>query len=452
MEHQNSLSLNASYDLGLRCGYLLSMASVDAPILEDIFIGIRGPHIKVVEPYAGQSAHQFIDARDKLVMPGLINAHTHLPMTLFRGLSEDQTFKNWLYQTILPLESKLVSPDFVQAGTALAALESIRLGVTTLVDMYYFTPAIAEILDKSGLRALVGQTLIDYAVPDNPHRNDAAKHLFEDLVGQYLGHSRITPCIAPHAPYSCSDKTLLLAQQLCEKYNTSLMIHVSETKQELEESLKLYRKTPVERLKDLGLLHKRALFAHGVHLTTQDIELLSCAQTAVVFNPESNMKLGSGVAPVPYLLENNVAVAIGTDGTASNNNLDVLQELQTGAKLLKLIYQDKHAISAYAMLEMATIGAAKALGLEQMIGSIECGKYADLIVLNLQEPYWQPMYNIVNHLVYAASALDVETTICHGQVLMNQGQYHTLSTSDVYAQVKIYESKIKTLMRENGPF
>jgi 5-methylthioadenosine/S-adenosylhomocysteine deaminase len=380
-------------------------------------------------------------------MPGLVNAHTHLPMSLFRGLADDHPFNEWLFQTILPLETSLVCPEFVRAGTELSLLECIRTGTTTVCDMYYFEDVVADAMDRSGVRGLAGQALIDFPVPDD--RKDQGTPLtgplamIESMELRYQGHSRVRPAIAPHAPYSCSDETLLKARDAALASGVPLTIHLAETEHEVRESLKNYGKTPTRRLADLGILALKPICAHGVHLNDEDIELLAASGASVVYNAESNMKLGSGVARIPKLLEAGVTVAIGTDGPASNNDLSILRELDTGAKLQKLVNHSNTAMTAAQALRLATWEGARALGLGAQIGSLEVGKKADLIALDLQRPHLQPIHDLVSHVVYSATGQEVEWVLCDGRVLYEPAGFTTLDAPAIIARAGEWALKIR---------
>jgi len=428
------------YDLGIHCGYLLSMAEGGTAVLEQQFLTIHAGKIVAIAPWHSedkQRVHKFIDASAQLVMPGLINGHAHLPMNLLRGLAEDQPFWQWLQETIFPVEKQFVKPEFIQLGTELALSELIRAGVTTVCDMYYFEDIIAASVDKIGLRAVLGETIADFPCPDQ----EDAYQIVERMAEQYKFHPRITPCIAPHSPYGCSDATLRKVMQYAEKYGLLIKTHVAETREEVERSLADYNMTPAERLFRLGLMDYPSVFAHCVHLQPADIELLAKTQTRAIYNPNSNMKLSCGIAPIRSLRQQGVIVGIGTDSAASNNSLNIINELAIGLKLQKL-HDPDISITTQEMLNMATLNGAKALGLEQHIGSLEVGKYADCIILDIDKPHWQPLYNIPAALLYAAKGSEVVTTICHGQILMENGFLTTIDAAKLNADVKQMASQI----------
>lgn len=432
------------YDIGIHCGYVLPMQAGDTMVLQQQFLAIHQGKIielKAWEPQDKDRVVKFIDASHQLVMPGLINGHTHLPMNLLRGLAEDQPFWQWLQQTILPVEKAFVTPEFVRIGTELALLELIRSGITTVCDMYYFEDVIADSVDKVGLRAVLGETIADFPRPDDPDNAGNSYRIVEQMAQRFNDHPRITTCIAPHAPYSCSDSTLKQVMHYAEKYNLLIKTHVAETREEVEKSLADYKLTPVERLYKLGLMDHPTLFAHGVHLDDNDIELLAKTHTAVIYNPKSNMKLSCGIAPIRKLLQQNVTVGIGTDGAASNNSLNIISELATGLKLQKLHDADV-SITIKDMLGMATLNGAKALGLGEHTGSLEVGKNADCIIIDMMTPHWQPLYDIPSALIYTANGSEIITSICHGQILMENRQVKTIDMERLYAETKQLSAKI----------
>lgn len=435
------------FDLGIRCDHLLTMAGGSAKAKRDQFVGIRGNMITTVEPWKSELetvSTRLIHESGHLVMPGLINGHSHLAMSLFRGLADDLPFSDWLFKTILPLESQLVDPEFVRAGTELALLESIRSGVTTLCEMYYCPDTAAECIDQAGLRALVCGVLLVLASPDDRYNGKNRFAFAEKLYSLYKNHPRITPCLGPHAPYTCSDELLKEVKKFCDQKQMPIHIHVSETKKEMEDSLREHGKTPTQRLFDLGLFSHRMIFAHGVHLTDADIALMEKAGTAsVIYNPESNMKLGSGIAPIPKLLRAGIAVGIGTDGPASNNDLSIFGEMDTGAKLQKLGNSDNTALTAVQALRMATIEGARALGLDSQVGSIEIGKRADIITLNLESPHLYPRHDIPSLLVYSAKGSEVSTVVCDGKILYDQRRFMTLEPQSVYSKANRYQALIQ---------
>ncbi|MEW6381762.1 MAG: amidohydrolase [bacterium] len=351
-----------------------------------------------------------------LIMPGLINAHTHAAMTLFRGLADDIPLMDWLQGYIFPAEQKL-SDSLVYAGTQLACLEMMLSGITTFCDMYLFEKSAAQAARDMNMRAIVGEVLYDFPSP-NYGPPEAGFQYTEELIQQWQGDPLIYPAVEPHSPYTCSPELLKKCKEIAEKYDVSLIIHLAETRQEAQIIQERYGKNPVQHLAALGVLDHQLLADHCVWLEEQDIELFKERKVRVAHMPESNMKLASGIAPVPRLLEQGIIVGLGTDGCASNNNLDLFQEMDTAAKLHKVSTGDPTVMRAQAVLEMATIGGARAVGLEHEIGSLEPGKKADLIALNLNQPHLLPLYNIHSHLVYAARGADVDSVWINGELVV----------------------------------
>ena len=388
------------------------------------------------------SGRDTIDAGGDIVMPGLVNTHTHAPMVLYRGLADDLALMAWLEQYIFPAEARTVSPEFVRAGTRLAALEMIRSGTTTYVDMYYFEEEIARVTRDAGLRAVLGQTVIRFPVADAKTPADALARA-ERFLRAFSGDDLIVPAVAPHAMYTLDAETLRAARALAAKYGAPLLIHVAETRDEVEGARKAHAATPVEYLASLGLLGPATLAAHGVHLTPGDIAILRKAGAAVSHNPESNMKLASGVAPVPALRAAGVPVGLGTDGAASNNDLDMFEAMRMAALLHKVQTGDPRTLPAGDVLAMATREGARALRMQDRIGSLEPGKRADVIIVSTRGPRQTPLYNPVSHLVYVARGDDVRTTIVNGRVLMRDRQVVTLDESAVLEEARRMAARVR---------
>lgn len=443
----------AELDWGVRAGFLLTMKGQQSAVARDHFIGIKGSRIHVIEPWAGQDKRcaGFTDASHGVVMPGLINGHTHLPMSLFRGLADDLPFDKWLHGYILPLEAQMVDAEFVRAGTELSALELIRFGVTTVCDGYFFMDVVGQTLDRAGLRGIVGECVTDFPTPDTKGTPTDAYRILDRMRELFKDHERIEPAIAPHAPYSCSDETLKTAASYARLHGLKTCIHVSETASEVAESQKKYGKTPVARLSDLGVMAGPCVFAHCVHITAEDMAMMARAGTGAIHNPESNMKLSSGVAPVPAMMKAGVNVGLGTDGAASNNNLNMLQEMDTAAKLQKVFQHDNSAMGAAHVLNLATLSGAKALGLEGKIGSLEPGKAADLIVVGLHHPHMQPVHDVPSQLAYSATGLEVETVFCHGRLLFDRGEFKTLDAGRILREAEVWRERIRRKVEDLKP-
>ncbi|MFZ0406959.1 MAG: amidohydrolase [Cyanobium sp.] len=431
-------------DLLVAGGIVVTMDG-DRRVIADGAIAIAGGRIVAVGPRseveAAHRASERIDATGRTVIPGLINGHAHLPMTLFRGLADDQDLDDWLQHTIFPAEAMNVDEAFVRAGTRLALAELIRGGVTTVCDMYYFEQAVAEETAGAGLRGLLGQALIDFPAPDSADHS-AAMACIERFVDSWQGHALITPAIAPHAPYTVCDEHLLEASSFAERHGCPLVIHLAETRHEVQESRRLKGAAPVEHLASLGVLSEAMVAAHVVWAEEHELDLLQRHGVGVVHNPQSNMKLASGVAPLPAMLRRDLAVGLGTDGSASNNDLSLWEEIDTAAKLHKLISADPKVVSAQEAFEMATIRGARALHLESQVGSLEVGKRADLAVLDMEAINQLPLSSIYSALVYASKASDVRTLVVEGRVVLRDRQLLTLDEEAINAEALAYRHRI----------
>jgi 5-methylthioadenosine/S-adenosylhomocysteine deaminase len=409
-------------------------------------IAALGPEAEIESTYSGAER---LDAHGGLILPGLINAHTHAPMVLFRGLADDLELMDWLENHIFPAEAEHVDAEFVRWGTRLACLEMLRGGITTFVDMYYFDDVIAEEAERCGMRAVVGETLIDFPAPDNKTWDEAIAYT-RRFVERWRGHSRITPAVAPHAPYTVSAEHLIEAHALAGELEVPLLTHLAEDRAEIERVHERTGRTSIEYLEELGVLDDRMLAAHVVWPTASEIQLLAQRGVGVAHCPQSNMKIAAGVAPVLAMIEAGVAVGIGTDGAGSNNDLDLWEEVDTAAKLHKLTSGDPTVLDARQALEMATIGGARALDMEGEIGSLEVGKRADLIVVSVDGFHQQPQRPAVNPyslLVYSTKASDVETVVVDGRVVVRDGRVLTLDSADVLARAAAYRRALAGTVR-----
>ncbi len=399
------------------------------------------------------AAREIVDAGGKVVVPGLINGHTHVPMTLFRGIADDLDLQEWLTKYIFPAEAKNVTEDFVRVGTRLGLAEMIRSGTTTYCDMYYFEDAIADETFKAGMRGVLGETVIDFPVADNKTNAEAMAYV-ERFVKHWQGNALIVPAIAPHAPYTVSGEHLKAVRALSDKTGAPIVIHISETQREVDDSLKDKHATPINYLNSIGFLDDKVIAAHVVWPTEAELGLLKRLGVGIVHNPQSNMKLASGVAPVPEMLKRDLPVGLGTDGAASNNDLNLWEEMDTAAKLHKVFAKDPKVVSAQEAFEMATIRGARALHLEKEIGSIEKGKRADLVIVDLDDLNQTPYYNIYSDLVYSAKAGDVRSVIIQGRIVMRDRKLLTLNEETIKADARRYREKIvqsvgvKTLPQE----
>ena len=433
-------------DLIVSGGTVVTMDGARA-IYQDGSVAVRGDTIVAVgartEIEGKYQAAQTINARGRLVLPGFINGHTHVPMTLFRGLHDDVTLNEWLYKYIFPAEAKNVNEDFVRWGTRLAAAEQIRAGVTTFADMYYFEDAIAEETKAVGMRGVLGETFIDFPAPDNKSEAEMLAYT-EKFLKRWQGDALIHAAPAPHSIYTCSKKTLQDAAELARKYHAPILIHVAEMKKERDDSEKTNGMSPVAYLEKLGILGPDVVAAHCIYVDEADRKLLAQRGVGCVHNPSSNMMIASGVAPVPEMRAAGVAVGLGTDGPAgSNNDLDLMEEIDLAAKLAKISKMDPLALNAKAAVEMATIDGARALHMEKEIGSLKAGKKADLILISLNEPNALPMYDVYAQIAYALKGSDVETVIIGGRAVMRDRKLLTVDEPKVLEKAREYGDSVR---------
>jgi 5-methylthioadenosine/S-adenosylhomocysteine deaminase len=390
---------------------------------------IENNEIMEVGPDRKDQADVVIDGTGKVLIPGLVNTHTHLSMTLLRGMADDLPLEIWLGEYIWPAEAHLEGKH-CYAGALLAALEMIKTGTTCCNDMYFFMDDVAQALDEAGLRGIICHGMIDTG--DEEKRKKEIKEterIIEKCHNTVDG--RITVALGPHAPYTCSEELLLWSRKKADQDGLQIHIHVSETEGEVQNLLKSTQKRPFEYLDSLGLLGPDLLAAHAVWLSGDEINLIKDRRVKLSHNPVSNMKLASGISPVTKLVERDVCVSLGTDGAASNNNLDLFQEMKTATLLQKVNRMDPTTLPAQKVLEMATIDGARALGLEEEIGTIEVGKKADLVLVDMKAPHLTPQRNYLSHLVYSAEGSDVDTVICNGQILMLEKEVKVLDPVEV---------------------
>jgi 5-methylthioadenosine/S-adenosylhomocysteine deaminase len=409
-------------------------------------VAINGADIVDVDTPAAIAAKyqpaETIDARDQIVLPGLVNTHTHAPMVMYRGLADDLALREWLEKYIFPAEAKTVSPELVRIGTRLAALEMIESGTTTFTDMYYFEEEIAKAAIEAGLRGILGQTIIQFPVADAKTPAEALARA-EKFIKEFKDNGLVVPAVAPHALYTNDKSTLLASAELGRKYGVPVIIHFSETEDEVRLAHDQYKMTPAAYLESIGFWGPKTLAAHGVWVTDEDIAILKRRAVGVAHNPESNMKLASGAAPVMKYLAAGVAVGLGTDGAASNNDLDMFEAMRQASFLAKLSTRDPTAVSAQTALDLATIGGARALQMDRLIGSLEPGKRADVITVSVSAARQTPLYDPVSHLVYATRGDDVRTTIVDGKVLMKDRHVRTLDRASVIAEANALAAKVR---------
>jgi 5-methylthioadenosine/S-adenosylhomocysteine deaminase len=429
------------------------VVTVDAAnrIIEQGAVAIDGTDIAAVDTaeaitrqYRGRDT---IDASGHIVLPGLVNTHTHAPMVLYRGLADDLPLMEWLNNYIFPTESKTVSPEFVRAGTRLAALEMIESGTTTFADMYYFEEEIARETQRAGLRAVLGQTIIQFPVADAKTPADALARA-DAFITEFKGDPLITPAVGPHAIYTLDGPTLRAARELSRRHNVPTLIHLAESSDETRVAQERRAASPVAYLDSLGFLGQGVVGAHGVWVNDADVQTLRMRGVGVSHNPESNMKTASGVAPVPAYLRAGVAVGLGTDGAASNNDLDMFEAMRVTALLHKHETMDPAALPARTLLEMATIRGARALGLDARIGSLEPKKRADLITVAASGARQTPMYDPISHLVYVIHGDDVQNSVVNGRVLMRNRKVLTLNEPEIIAEARSWALKVRAAVKQ----
>jgi 5-methylthioadenosine/S-adenosylhomocysteine deaminase len=431
------------FDILISNGTVLTMDERDR-IIENGAMAIAGDTIAAIGPadqFKNLTASKHIDARGGIVMPGLINTHTHASMTCFRGLADDLDLMTWLHEYIFPAEARLTY-DKVHAGALLACAEMILSGTTCFSDMYLFEDAVAQAADMAGIRAVVGEVLYDFP---SPHYGPIEKgfEYTQFLIDKWKDHPRVRIAVEPHSPYLCSPKLLEKSAEISYIHNIPLIIHLAETDTETAQIKDRFGKTPVAHLAHIGALSSRLVACHCVALNDEDISLLKAHDVKVSHNPESNMKLASGIAPIPKLLKAGICAGLGTDGPTSNNNLDMFAEMDIAAKIHKVNGLDPTVMNARTVLRMATIEAARALGLEKATGSLEIGKKADVIVIDTHKPHLTPMYNIYSQLVYSAGGNDVAISIVNGRVVMEDRHLLTLDVEKIMADVHQIAHEIK---------
>lgn len=399
-----------------------------------------GPREEIEKRYTGRRR---LDRPNAALIPGLVNTHTHAAMSLFRGIADDLALQEWLEKFIFPAEAKNTTADFVRWGTRLAALEMLLSGTTTFCDMYYFEEVVGEVVKEAGMRGVLGQTVIGFPAPDARTPQEALSRAAA-FMKQYPDDPQVIPAVAPHALYTNSDATLKAARALAAEHGKPLVIHLSETKRENDETFAKRKMSPARVLDALGLFSGGlTIAAHGVWLDDRDITVLKQRGVGVAHCPSSNMKLASGIAPVVKMLAAGLNVGLGTDGPAgSNNDLNLLEELDLAGKLAKVTQKDPRALPASTLLEMATMGGARVLGLDKKIGSIEAGKFADLVQVQLAEPHALPVFNVYSALVYAAKGSDVSDVMIHGKIVVRGRRALTLDRDSILAHAAGFRAKV----------
>ncbi|WP_079202468.1 TRZ/ATZ family hydrolase [Pseudomonas sp. CC6-YY-74] len=413
-------------------------------VLHEHGLGIRDGRIALIAPRAEALKHQALEVRElpgRLLTPGLVNAHGHAAMSLFRGMADELPLSNWLEQHIWPAEAKWVDEHFVLDGTELAIAEQLKGGITCFSDMYFFPEVASEIVHKSGIRAQITIPVLDFPIPGARDADEALRKglaLFDDLKQ----HPRLSVAFGPHAPYTVSDDKLENIRILAEELDAGIHMHVHETAFEVQQSLHLYGERPLARLARLGLLGPRFQAVHMTQIDDDDLALLVASNSSVIHCPESNLKLACGFCPVEKLWQAGINVAIGTDGAASNNDLDLLGETRTAALLAKAVAGSASALDAHRALRMATLNGARALGLDDQIGSLELGKAADLVVFNLSGLAQQPIYDPVSQLIYTSNRDCVEDVWVGGKHLLDSGRLTRLDEQRIIANARAWGAKI----------
>ena len=402
-----------------------------------------GPADDVLADYA---AEQTLGGKDRIVLPGLVNGHSHAAMTLLRGVADDLALMDWLNNYIFPAEVEFVDPEFVRIGTELACWEMIRGGTTTFVDMYYYPDTIAEVVDSCGMRAMISATVIDQRSPDAENAGDSIQK-GNQFIERWLGkNDRITPIFGPHANYTLDAEQLSATRAAAMEYGVPISIHLSESPFEVQYSKDTYGTTSIDMLESIGFFEGPTIAAHVVWPTEEEIPTLAKRKVGVIHNPTSNMKIASGIAPVAAMLEAGVRVGLGTDGAASNNDLDMWEEMRLAALLQKVDRMDPEVLSATTVLSMATSGGATAIGLGDKTGSLEVGKRADLIQVAFDDVHHVPTYDVISHLVWVSDEQDVTSVVVDGRVLMNEGDMLTIDTGRVAAEADALAARIQAAL------
>jgi 5-methylthioadenosine/S-adenosylhomocysteine deaminase len=433
------------FDIVVYNGIIVTV-NPDFDIIDKGVVCIRNGMLERIEPWDEDvevpAADTVINAKGGIVMPGLVNTHTHLPMSLFRGLADDLPLMTWLNEHIFPAESKYINPESVRLGTLLSCAEMILAGTTTCCDGYFHEDEVARAVCDSGLRAVLGQGVIDFPAPGVPDPKNNIKTAVEFTEKWQGVNAAVTPSIFCHSPYTCSAGTLKKAKDAAASKGLLFQIHVAETRNERDRIRSEYHVTPVQYLDKIGILDRHTLLVHAIWVDEADMEIIAKRDAKISHNPESNTKLASGIAPVPEFIKAGITVGLGTDGCASNNNLDFFQEMDTAAKLHKVNTLDPTVLDAGRVVKMATIDGAKAIGLDNETGSLEAGKQADLIIIDINRPHWVPMYHPVSHIVYTAKGSDVTTSIVNGKLIMKDGSLLTMDIEDIMKGVNRIADKI----------
>ena len=434
---KTDIIINADYLLPMDEG--LAVIRKGAVAVRDGKIVAVGPASEISKQYTAETV---MDGGGKVAFPGFVNTHTHAAMVYFRGLADDLPLKVWLEEHIWPAEGRWLSPEFVGDAVELACLEMLKAGITAYNDMYFFGDAIAQSTKKIGMRAVIGVGILDFPSISASTTDEYFSNA-ENFIKRWLNDDLIIPNIAPHAPYTCAPENMMRARKVAEQYDVPLHVHLSETQWEVGEIKSRYGRTPVELLESIGFLDERVLAAHCVWPTDREIEILAERRVGVSHCIESNLKLASGIAPVVKMLNAGVNVTFGTDGAASNNDLDILSEMSTAAKLHKAVSGDPTALNAKQAMLMATRRAAEAVGLGRKTGSLEPGKAADIVIASIDRPHLTPIYDIYSHIVYSMSSSDVETVLVNGRILVEKRRLLTADEEEIMGKARDWGVRIR---------
>jgi 5-methylthioadenosine/S-adenosylhomocysteine deaminase len=437
-------------DLFISGGTVITM-DPEFRVIEDGAVAIQGDTIVAVgrrtDLQSRSRAAKTIDAAGTIVMPGMINGHAHAAMSLFRGVAEDHSLNDWLQKYIFPAEARNVTPDFVLWGTQLGVLEMLRGGITTYADMYYFEDVVAGVTKEAGMRGVLGETILDFPAPDHKTPAEALAYT-QKFIDHWKGDPLITPAVAPHSIYTLSTENLKAAAALARRNGVPILIHLAEAPFESELSRAKYKASPVRYLESIEVLGPDVVGAHSIWVDSSDIATLVRLGVGCIHNPSSNMKLASGVMPVVDLLAAGQPVGLATDSAASNNNQDLFQEMNIAAKLQKVTRMDPRALPARQVVEMATIGGARALHLDKQIGSLEAGKQADIVLIGTGATHSTPMYSVYSQLVYALNAHDVRTVVIAGKIVMENRVMMTMDKPEILAKAHEYQRKVSASLVE----
>jgi 5-methylthioadenosine/S-adenosylhomocysteine deaminase len=412
----------------------MTIHDLGSVVVEKGLIVYAGPSSSLPEEWKFRNK---IDLTGKIVMPAFFNSHNHAAMSIFRGLGNDLSLNEWLNHFIWPAESRNINPDTVYLGTMISALEMIRSGTAIFSDMYFFEEEVARACEDIGMRVILGEGILDFPTPDKTTPYEAMKHI-RNLHHQFKNHPLVSVSVAVHAPYTCSPEVVSKAAELSKNLNITANVHLAETSEEIHTIHTRYGKSPVRYLYDLGFLSERTVAHHGIYLSEEDMELIFETGTSIATIPNSNMKLGSGVCPVPDLIKKGINVSIGTDGAASNNNQSMLRELQQLLRLQKVVHRDPTIITAEEVIRMATINGAIAYGMENVTGSIEPGKQADLLVINPDQPHWYPRYNPYISIAYSMQSSDVESLMVGGEFIVRNHECTKVDEQELLGRIKAF--------------